>query len=1185
MDTATQGVLPQHKSLVYMPFPFTQRMKAPLPCDGELLVFELAGNMFSSWANSFSQCVQIKEHLTNLALFTALIQHCINIGTSFILETVVDQVEFWDINHGELSHRIQPNSYRIWIPLTPHGALSFCQDCAITYPDDNTSKPARKKARTTEEAAAFVQIRSKTQLMAALRLYFGARKPIHDVLFNTVDDMNMEDTQTFDRGDMHILTLLSADTYFKNAHVVEKHRHQRLHPAQSNLSRYLHSGPEDQALLSFYPDDILRQSGLCRLLITGPGSIIRSAEDIFGYLLPHYIPPRRLVLDKIRTVLDSVGETLDPRYSTASLDTILQLSVSATGGALHELFADPITYSPIEVFTGDSVLRHNTDGFQSSDEMHLKEVYPICTHLKYTNLDRIHGAATVSEEEVRRVYANLVHETSTLLASQIQGVPSVYYELMNDTNTVLTAFADLKLQAPSKSNRILLTTSKMFYQTTTQKEAAGYTGLGTRLLRTIVGAINCLRLLEQQVSLFLLLYCRHFTTTSNKTGIGGGFFIICGPPDTGKSRACEQWLGCCAQALHRENDGTSSKSYTANNTAQDLRCVYEDEIKDLLNGGGDHSDAGSSNSVKARQTIISRGFVRYSRLIQNPKNGKFENDDILIMNRTMLVGCTNALNAIPPAIQSRASIVPVVKDIRQDVEQLSVNTLVASRANQGVQLWEKSFMGCMQLISGLQGRFHALEAFGAIPGGINDNLFVLFQLLYEQEHGINTIPPRRCLDIKETAQGILVLDLVTLWYSRGFGAKYNFCPITEAKFYATRAVLRMEHIVAAMWMLTSSTSLQGHLLSVSQVLKGMIRWEGNYPVCTQDGDYFILNSTHRTLFADISHQLSNLGAGLVKQVLSEIQRGITVGLPNMKTETNTLNQELLLINCAFIAEILLPVETIILAILREYIQQNLQAHMSYDETYYVFDTAIRRGLYNNKESGAPVHAKLRGYTSTQIARALGMLSRREVVNTGVNISTAVKQLAWETPSEYPICVYVEAGTPGCVPVKSHPEKYKIETRLVSPLVVHRSMLDVMPGCAASARDATCLTALCVAGGYKPLSRILLGPAPMSDAHSIDHYITIPPLQEASITVKNPFYTPQGNLGMNLLFDAPDPHIDPTNFVNETLVPDDCMFPRAQEHVTFTQHSQLEDRLVQARYRSMYNNECPPEFLPSFTNYI
>lgn len=1208
MDADPIEGVPQPKKFMYMPFPYTQRIKSPLPCDGRLLVFELSGTMFSSWATSFSQCVQIKDHLTILSLFVTLLQHCIDIGAGVVLETVVDKIDFWEINGGQLSHCVQPRSYRLWIPLTMHAVMSFCHDFSSKYfdyePNDaeeagHKTKRARNKYDNKTNRAKYAPIKTKQQLMAALRLYFGARKEIDNVFFGA-NDMGEEggdsDSQT---NPLHILNLLSADTYFNDKHVNKKHSQQRLHQAQWDLSRYISftklypDSPE--SLLAFMPDEKVLGANLCRHIQMGPTGILKEARDIFRYLLPHFTPPRRLVLNKIYSVLDSIGEKIDASVATMSLDQIIKTTARSVGkDASEKMFSDPIDYSPIEVFNNDvSISSTDASAFQSFADRQLEEVYPVCSHLKHRNNRRIQGAARISLEEIRRVYATVVHEVNTLLSAKVKGVPCVYSELLKDTSHALGAFQD---PVSVHDDKISIMTRKMFYQKTSIRDKGGYTGLGTRLLKIIIGASNCLRLLEQQAALLLLLYCRHFTTSSNQAGIGGGFFIICGPPDTGKSRACEQWLGCCSRSLRIENDGSSSKAYTANDTSQDLRCVYQDEIKELLVSGNDTSDAGSSTGIKARQTLLSRGFVRYKRLTQNPDTGKYENDEILVVSRVMLVGNTNALNSIPPAIQSRASVVPVIKDFSRRETKLSVNTLVASRDNATVQLWERSFMNCMQLISGLQGRFWQIEAFGGIPGGINDNLFVLFQLIFEKNHGIDVLPPRRCLDVKETAQGLLVMDLVTLWYSRGLGAKFGYDQVMEAMFYATRAVLRMEHITAAMWMLTRSTSLESHTLTVSQVIKGLVKMDGSFPCMTIDEDYFILSSSKRTLFNDIQHQLSHLGAGLVKQVLTHIQRGITNGLPNIKSTPNQAGQEQLLCNARYLSSILTPIEKVILDILDEHIKENNGVFLSYDEEFYVFNSAIRKAIYNVNQEDSTLHPKLRSFAVSQIRKSVLMLARRQLTTTKDQATTdslaettrkEVKVDMWLTPQSTDICKFAEANDDGSEPFQSKKGMFKVRGQKIAPLVVHKQLLQERNPKTTFSYDKTFQTALILAGGYKEESRVLLGPSPISDLHSIDHYVTMPPSPKNKrlVTVRNPFYTATGNVGMNMLFDNMDEMADPTNLTNEDMLPEDPMFPKADEYVTFTEYANLEDKIVKHRYKEIYNKDCPENFLPSFTNYI
>jgi len=66
-------------------------------------------------------------------------------------------------------------------------------------------------------------------------------------------------------------------------------------------------------------------------------------------------------------------------------------------------------------------------------------------------------------------------------------------------------------------------------------------------------------------------------------------------------------------------------------------------------------------------------------------------------------------------------------------------------------------------------RFWQLESFGGIPP-VDTNVYTLFQSIVEMEHGRDLLPARRFLDIKETAEGLMVSDLISLWYCRGLGA-------------------------------------------------------------------------------------------------------------------------------------------------------------------------------------------------------------------------------------------------------------------------------------------------------------------------------------------------------------------------------------------------------------------------------
>lgn len=48
-----------------------------------------------------------------------------------------------------------------------------------------------------------------------------------------------------------------------------------------------------------------------------------------------------------------------------------------------------------------------------------------------------------------------------------------------------------------------------------------------------------------------------------------------------------------------------------------------------------------------------------------------------------------------------------------------------------------------------------MEAFGGISD-VDTSLVTVFQMLLEKDHGINVLPPRRMLDIKNTAEALMV---------------------------------------------------------------------------------------------------------------------------------------------------------------------------------------------------------------------------------------------------------------------------------------------------------------------------------------------------------------------------------------------------------------------------------------------
>lgn len=581
------------------------------------MLFELSSSMYSSWATSWSGNIKLRDHQTLLSGFLTVLDAAIRINADWVLETVVDSTDFWSIHGGTLSPVIKTRSFRLWLPLSKTGAVAFAGVLAAKLSgiaaSDVDDEPDHKKRRVASQKTNAVEpITSVDGFLGMLRLYFGGKREIDSLSFDVDDDGEIQAN--------NILKLLSAHDFFCDAGVSKRHAQQRLCEEQSDLGFYIHGDNKE-----FAPSEKISDAGLARHMTVGQGGLLKSWKDLFKFLLPHYVPSKRMLLNKVRTVVDAIGGVFDSSMTNADVADIVELGQKASSG---NLFRDPITYSPIEVGFLELFMSELADG--STIDPQLLEAYPVSTRLYATNSTRILAASrSETPSEAQHVFEGIIREIDTLLTTSVDGVPSVYSELSRESSENIES-----MRRGTSPCHIMA--RKMFYRKL--PETTKYTGFGFRLLSVLIGANNCLRLMEQQVSLFLLLYGHHFSGTANRVG-ASGLVIVCGPPDTGKSRACEQWLDCCANSLCVPSDGCSAKSYTAGTTASDLRCVYQDEIKELLvpsaNGGA--SDESSSGAIKTRQTLLSRGWVRYSRLIQDPETNKYVNHDMLVMQRQMTV--------------------------------------------------------------------------------------------------------------------------------------------------------------------------------------------------------------------------------------------------------------------------------------------------------------------------------------------------------------------------------------------------------------------------------------------------------------------------------------------------------------------------------------------------------------------
>ena len=120
--------------------------------------------------------------------------------------------------------------------------------------------------------------------------------------------------------------------------------------------------------------------------------------------------------------------------------------------------------------------------------------------------------------------------------------------------------------------------------------------------------------------------------------------------------------------------------------------------------------------------------------------------------RTQVVTCTNGLGNVPPAIQSRATIVPVARSEKKGT--VGANMRVAVQDSDQYKILRPAFLMRTQLLSALQGEFWSLEAFGGLR--ICTSLFTVFQMLLDTHFGRNHLTPRRTADIKGCAIALMV---------------------------------------------------------------------------------------------------------------------------------------------------------------------------------------------------------------------------------------------------------------------------------------------------------------------------------------------------------------------------------------------------------------------------------------------
>jgi len=569
--------------------------------------------------------------------------------------------------------------------------------------------------------------------------------------------------------------------------------------------------------------------------------------------LPIHRPPKNLLIEKLRAILNSTGGHFKDDWENLSEEDLIGL------GNKRGIFSDPALFSKIR-------FERQQPRATDATEAILQRVYPVAFRLQ-ANYHRQLSRANDDPDETDRIDRRLASEIATVLAMKMDEVPTVYRELKKES---IRLAEDMRT---AEKGTIEYLARKMTYHQGNPK-LTPFANLWSGLS---AGASQALRLMPRQALLWVSLFARHMAVTENKIG-NHGFVIVAGPPDVSAARSVGVWpplttsfagrqvgLRERAAQLHcnRAPDGercrlgamgfrevtsltrsglqgSSDKAHTAVDKSADLRVEFQDELKMALNGTKENQE-----QTMAHQTLIATGVFVYSRMVPNEETKQFEKAKIEKAERKMVIVCTNKLAQVDPAMKSRAEIIPVGRATGPEV--IGPNLRVATSESRQYKNVRAAFVLRTKLLSALAGQFWTVEAFGGIPQ-FDTSMFTVFSMLLVSRFGPNHLEPRRMVSVKAMAKALCVSDLVDQWHFRGVGGAAGFDVASQIKFFRKSAVCKMEHVVAAFAFLTHSTAMANEANDVKRALLQLVESDdGINPNLSADGEWVKLSCNRRDL--------------------------------------------------------------------------------------------------------------------------------------------------------------------------------------------------------------------------------------------------------------------------------------------------------------------------------------------------
>ena len=173
-------------------------------------------------------------------------------------------------------------------------------------------------------------IKTRAELARHIRLYFEVRTQSPScpdrLLTPTQGRPPLPQTVEFELEDSenHIVALLSATTYFHRPTTSVKHHRWKILDVQRNLDNYVTA---DSQLI--FPDELVVANHVRRLTV-GPHGFLTKAFELTEYTLPYIIPPKHVLIDKIRSVLNANGGTFENSWEHVPITDLI--GIGENGG-------------------------------------------------------------------------------------------------------------------------------------------------------------------------------------------------------------------------------------------------------------------------------------------------------------------------------------------------------------------------------------------------------------------------------------------------------------------------------------------------------------------------------------------------------------------------------------------------------------------------------------------------------------------------------------------------------------------------------------------------------------------------------------------------------------------------------------------------------------------------------------